>query len=72
MEALIVVLFFLFLIWWLKLDKPIRSLSRSVNTLASAGEVKAISVLSEVAEDVEPEALADAKSKLEILRSMDL
>ena len=72
MEALVIILALLFLVWWLSLDKPIRSLSRSLNTLASAGELKAAGTLAEVAEDVDLAEMKDIKAKLEILKGLEL
>ena len=75
MEALVtfvIILSVLFLIWWLNLDRPIRSLSRSVNTLASAGEMKAVNILSDVSKDTDLADMKDINSKLKALRALDL
>lgn len=75
MEALVtfvIILSVLFLIWWLNLDRPIRSLSRSVNTLASAGEMKAVNILSDVSKNTDLADMKDINDKLEALRGLDL
>ena len=75
MEALstvIITLAILFLIWWLSLDRPVRSLSRSLNTLASAGEVKAVNVLVDVVGDIEADKLTDLNAKLKTIQELDL
>ena len=75
MEALVtlvIILAILFLVWWLNLDRPVRSLSRSMNTLASAGEVKAVNVLVDVVDDIEADKLTGLNEKLKIIQSLDL
>ena len=72
LATLIIILALLFLVWWLNLDRPVRSLSRSINTLASAGEMKAANVLSEVSSDTDLEKLKDINDRLRALRTLDL
>ena len=75
MEALttfVIILAILFIIWWLNLDRPVRSLSRSFSTLASAGEVKAANVLVDVTSDLKLTELKDVNAKLAALKALDL
>ena len=75
MEALVtfvIILAVLFLIWWLNLDRPVRSLSRSLSTLASAGEVKSAIILKDVVEDLTVEQLTTIKYQLTALKALDL
>ena len=75
MEALVtlvVVLTILFLVWWLNLDRPVRSMSRSMSTLAYAGEIKAANILKDTSEDLTVDELADVKAKLAALKALDL
>ena len=72
LSTLVIILAVLFLIWWLNLDRPVRSLSRSMNTLASAGEVKAVNVLVDVVDDIEADKLTGLNEKLKAIQELDL
>ena len=72
LTTLIVVLTILFIIWWLNLDRPTRSLARSLNNLALAGEGKSVTILTDVMKDVELENLETTNAKLNALKALDL
>ena len=54
------------------MDRPIRSLSRSLNNLALAGEGKSVIILADVADDIELDKLSNVNAKLEALKALDL
>ena len=72
LSTLVIILAVLFLLWWLNLDRPVRSLSRSLSTLASAGEVKSAIVLADVVGDIKLAELKDVNAKLDALKALDL
>ena len=54
------------------MDRPIRSLSRSLNNLALAGEGKSVIILADVVDDIELDNLKNIDSKLKTIQNLDL
>ena len=72
MEMLVLAIAIIFIVWWLNLDRPARAAARAINSLASAGELRASSVLADTAKDVDTTSLVEAREKLQALRDLDL